>query len=77
MKSDVVKQKMKIFTNGLQKNDLEIMPDPPIKCLKNDKCDQMYQIFSTTFTSNDVVSDPAPGVYPFCYRILIDYYTIF
>ena len=40
---------MKIFINGLQKNDSEIMPDPPVKYLKNDKCDQMYRIFSTTF----------------------------
>ena len=35
--------------NGLQKNDSEIMPDLPVKYLKNDKCDQMYRIFSTTF----------------------------
>ena len=49
MKSDVVKRKMKIFINGLQKNDPEIMPDPPVKYLKNDKCNQMYRLFSTTF----------------------------
>ena len=30
MESDIVKRKIKIFIIGLQKNDPEIMPDPPI-----------------------------------------------
>ena len=47
MKSDIVKRKMKIFMNGLQKNDFVITPYPPVKYLKNDKCDQMYRIFSS------------------------------
>ena len=56
MKSDIVKRKMKIFINGLQKNDPEIMPDPPVKYLKNDKCNQMYRLFSTTFIYQLVLS---------------------
>ena len=51
MKSDtsIVKRKIKIFINGLQENDPEIMPDPPAKYLENDKCDQINRIFPTTF----------------------------
>ena len=49
MKSDIVKRKIKIFIIGLQKNDPETMPDPPVKYLKNDKCDQINRIFPTTF----------------------------
>ena len=49
MKSDDVKRKIKIFIIGLQKNDPEIMTDSPIKYLKNDKCDQINRLFSTTF----------------------------
>ena len=35
MESDIVKRKIKIFIIGLQKNDPEIMPDPPVKYLEN------------------------------------------
>ena len=41
MKSDIVKRKIKIFIIGPQKNDPEIMSDPPVKYLENDKCDQI------------------------------------
>ena len=53
MKSDIVKRKIKIFIIDLQRNDPEIMPDPPVKYLKNDKCDQINRIFPTTFNYND------------------------
>ena len=49
MESDIVKRKIKIYIIGLQKNDPEIMPDSPVKYLKNDKCDQINRLFSTTF----------------------------
>ena len=49
MESDILKRKIKNFIIGLQKNDPEIMPDPPVKYLKNDKCDQINRIFPTTF----------------------------
>ena len=44
-----MKRKIKIFINGLQKNDPEIMPDPPVKYLQNDKYNQIYHILTINF----------------------------
>ena len=44
-----MKRKIKIFIIGLQENDPEIMPDPPVKYLQNDKYNQIYQVLITTF----------------------------
>ena len=44
-----MKRKIKIFIIGLQENDPEIMPDPPVKYLQNNKYNQIYQVFPTTF----------------------------
>ena len=44
-----MKRKIKICVNGSRKNDPEIMPDPPVKYLQNDKHNQIYQILIITF----------------------------
>ena len=56
MESDIVKRKIKIYIIGLQKNDPEIMMNSPVKYLKNNKCDQINRLFSTTFIYSYVYS---------------------
>ena len=49
-------RKINIFIKDLQENDSEIMPDPPVKYLQNDKYNQIYQVLitGTTFMYFDV-----------------------
>ena len=54
MKRDIVKRKIKISIIDLQKNDPEIMPDPSVKYFKNNKCDQINQLFFITVPSHAV-----------------------
>ena len=46
-------RKINIFIKDLQENDSEIMPDPPVKYLQNNKYNQIYQVLTTTFIYYD------------------------
>ena len=50
----IVKRKIKIFIIGLQENDPEIMPDPPVKYLQNNKYNQIYQVLIITSRCTNV-----------------------
>ena len=49
IKSDIVKRKIKIFTNGLQKKNPEFMLDSLLEYLRKIKMHQIGRVLPTTF----------------------------